>query len=45
MKTSVSRLIDNLEQALGFDFLNAIKFLFITPQSLVAKIADIDHSK
>lgn len=41
MKTTASRLTDNLLQALGPDFLSAIKFLFITPQSLVAKIADI----
>lgn len=41
MKTTASRLTDNLLQFLGPDFLSAIKFLFITPQSLVAKIADI----
>lgn len=41
MKISASRLTENLLQAPGSDFLSAIKFLFIHPQSLVAQTADI----
>lgn len=41
MKTSASMLMGNLLQAPSSDFRSAIKFLFITPQSLRAKIADI----
>lgn len=44
MKTTASKLRDNILQALGSDFLSAIKFLFITPQPLVAKTADIVYT-
>lgn len=40
MKISASRLTKNLFQAQASDFLSAVKFLFIHPQSLVAKTAD-----